>query len=236
MNNELTADAFAFMRDLKPDNTKEFWTASKARFETSLKLPFGLLLDELKRRGYGPFKVFRMNRDARFSPDKSPYKDIYGAVSRENGSHYLHIDDTGVMIVAGSYIFEKDGLVRFRAAVADKTTGTELERIISVLDMAGVGVGPGGAEPLKTAPRGTDPDHSGIALLRQKGLMATERLSAEPILLDTLADTVASFWKETEPVSTWIHVHIFGGPEKWNTRWVCPTEQHHETCSQRPNR
>jgi uncharacterized protein (DUF2461 family) len=102
MTHELTPDATAFFADLEEDNSQRFWHANKDRYNASVHAPFAAVLDELEPE-WGPFKTFRMNRDVRFSTDKSPYKTMHGAVSRTCPYRYLHIDKEGVLLVAGAY-------------------------------------------------------------------------------------------------------------------------------------
>jgi uncharacterized protein (DUF2461 family) len=75
-----------------------------------------------------------------------------------------------------------DELERYRQAVAADLSGQELAEILDELGRhRSVKLGPGGAEPLKTAPRGYPRDHPRADLLRQKGVIAT-RTRAGPDL------------------------------------------------------
>jgi uncharacterized protein (TIGR02453 family) len=165
--------ATQFFEDLEDQNTREFWLAHKAVFEREVREPMAALLDSLPEK-YQPFKVFRMNRDIRFSPDKSPYKTMHGAAHGMPGAvHYLHLDASGLMVACGSYLMQPDELERYRQAVAEDSSGEELSEILAALRRRrSLRLGPGGAEPLKTAPRGFPRDHPRGDLLRQKGVIA----------------------------------------------------------------
>jgi uncharacterized protein (DUF2461 family) len=64
-------------------------------------------------------------------------------------------------------------LERYREAVAADSSGEELTEILAELGRRrSVRLSPGGAEPLKTAPRGYPRDHPRADLLRQKGVIA----------------------------------------------------------------
>ena len=67
----IPAGAFGFYADLEDNNNREWWLEHKARYEPLVREPLTALLAELEPR-FGPGKVFRPNRDIRFSPDKSP--------------------------------------------------------------------------------------------------------------------------------------------------------------------
>jgi uncharacterized protein (TIGR02453 family) len=165
--------ATQFFEDLEDQNTREFWLAHKAVFEREVREPMAALLDSLPEK-YQPFKVFRMNRDIRFSADKSPYKTTHGAAHGLPGAvHYLHLDASGFMVACGSYMMPPDELERYRQAVAEDSSGEELSEILAALRRRrSLRLGPGGAEPLKTAPRGFPRDHPRGDLLRQKGVIA----------------------------------------------------------------
>jgi uncharacterized protein (DUF2461 family) len=72
------AEALEFYEDLEADNSKTYWTAHKDVYETVVLSPMKAILAELAPE-FGDGKVFRPNRDVRFSTDKSPYKTHIGA-------------------------------------------------------------------------------------------------------------------------------------------------------------
>jgi uncharacterized protein (TIGR02453 family) len=204
-----TAKAAEFFAGLESDNSKDYWTANKAVFEKDVKEPMAALVDSLPER-FQPFKVFRMNRDIRFSPDKSPYKTQHGAAHEADGTvYYVHFDAHGLMAACGAYMMAPDQLERYREAVAADTTGAALEGILRDLDERGIEVGHGMGEPLKTAPRGYPKDHPRVELLRQKAVSAHGRL-AETSLRD--ADVVRQFVVDTfdacEPLNDWIRSNV----------------------------
>ena len=204
-----TAKATRFFAGLERDNSKDYWTANKVIFETEVKEPMAALVDSLPER-FQPFKTFRMNRDIRFSPDKSPYKTQHGAAHETNGTvYYLHLDARGLMAACGAYMMMPDQLERYREAVADDKTGPQLERILNNLSERGIDIGHGMTEPLKTAPRGYPKDHPRVDLLRQKAVSAHRGLSGAP-LRD--ADAVRAFVVDTfdacGPLNDWITSNV----------------------------
>ena len=68
-----SAEAIEFFEALEADNSKTFWHAHKSIYEQEVRRPMEELLDELGKE-FGEGKIFRPNRDIRFSADKSPYK------------------------------------------------------------------------------------------------------------------------------------------------------------------
>ena len=204
-----TAKATRFFAGLESDNSKDYWTANKAVFEKDVKEPMAALVDSLPER-FQPFKVFRMNRDIRFSADKSPYKTQHGAAHETDGTvYYVHLDARGLMTACGAYMMAPDQLERYRDAVAADGTGRALEDILRELSQRGIEVGHGMSEPLKTAPRGYPKDHPRVDLLRQKAVSAHHRLTGTPL---RNATAVRQFVVETfdacEPLNEWIRSNV----------------------------
>ena len=79
---------------------------------------------------FGEAKLFRPNRDTRFSKDKSPYKTNIAAViyQRRGGSVYVSLAAEGLHVGGGVYHLERPQLARLREAIDDDRTGKEIER------------------------------------------------------------------------------------------------------------
>jgi uncharacterized protein (TIGR02453 family) len=204
-----TAKATDFFAGLERDNTKDYWTANKTVFENEVKEPMAALVDSLPER-FQPFKVFRMNRDIRFSPDKSPYKTQHGAVHETDGTaYYLHLDARGLIAACGAHMMSPDQLERYREAVAADTTGRALQDILRDLSQGGIEVGHGMSEPLKTAPRGYPRDHPRVDLLREKSVSAQRRLSGTPLRDATgVRQFVVDTFDACGPLNDWIRSNI----------------------------
>src|SRR5690242_14700810 len=129
------------------------------------------LLTELSERFGGEVKMFRQNRDIRFSPDKSPYKTntygvIYGSGIAAQGL-YASISADGLVAGSGYHMMARDQLDRYREQVADDARGTELAKLVARAQKAGLELW---GDSLTTAPRGYAKDHERIELLRRKSL------------------------------------------------------------------
>ena len=201
--------ATKFFVGLERDNSKDYWTANKTIFDEEVREPMAALVDSLPER-FQPFKIFRMNRDIRFSPDKSPYKTQHGAAHEIGGTvYYVHLDARGLMTACGAYMMAPDQLERYRESVAADATGRTLQDMLHDLRQRGFEVGHGMSEPLKTAPRGYPKDHPRVDLLRQKAVSAHRRLTGTG-LRDGAA--VRQFVEDTfdkcEPLNDWIKSNI----------------------------
>jgi uncharacterized protein (TIGR02453 family) len=204
-----TAKATKFFKGLESDNSRDYWTANKAVFEQEVKEPMAALVDSLPER-FQPFKVFRMNRDIRFSPDKSPYKTQHGAVHETDGTvYYVHVDARGLMVACGAYMMAPDQLERYREAVAADSTGRALEGILTDISQRGIEVGHGMGEPLKTAPRGYPKDHPRVDLLRQKAVSAHSRLAGTSLRdAAVVRQFVVDTFDACEPLNDWIRSNV----------------------------
>ena len=84
--------------------------------------------------------------------------------------YYVRLSREGLFAGAGLYMPDRDRLARVRAAIADDTSGAELEVILAGLSAAGFELLTDGG--LKTAPHGYPADHPRIDLLRLPHLAA----------------------------------------------------------------
>lgn len=204
-------DAVDFYAELEHHNTKEWWAANRSRWENSVRAPIEALIAELEPE-FGPAKVFRPHRDVRFSNDKTPYKTHQGAVvlTSESVGFYVQISATGLLTAGGWYSPETAKIAAFRGAVLSQPAGTkpadELTAIVTELEADGFEVT---GDRLKTAPRGVDPTHKHIALLRHKTLL-TQKEHGTPDWLATpeVIDQVREDWLTYRPLLSWLDQHL----------------------------
>ena len=197
-------DAIEFYEKLEGDNSKAFWQDHKAVYETAVKAPMDALLAELAAE-FGEGKVFRPNRDVRFSADKSPYKTAIAAVLRGGG--YIQLSAQGLGAGTGMYVMAADQLDRFRQAIDADKTGTELEKLAAIARKRGIEIS--AHESLKTAPKGYAKDHPRIELLRLKGLISWKQWDAGAWLGTTAAKKrIVEFLRSARPINDWLATHV----------------------------
>ena len=198
------AEALEFYEGLEADNTKTYWHAHKSEYDDLVKAPMQALLAELAPE-FGEGKIFRPNRDVRFSNDKSPYKTAIGATLMGGG--YVQLSSNGLAAGTGYYGMEPAQLERYRRAVADDKTGSQLEKIAASLREAGIEVH--GRDELKTAPKGYPKDHPRIELLRYKGLIAWKQWPVAAWLGTKKAkDKVTDFLRTSQPLNDWLDKNV----------------------------
>jgi uncharacterized protein (TIGR02453 family) len=199
--------ALSFYAELEDRNSRDWWLAHKDVYERDVREPMLALLDGLEEE-FGEAKLFRPNRDVRFSADKSPYKTHQGALVGSGTvlGYYVQVSADGLRAGGGFRAASTAQTARFRAAVDAPSSGLELEAILAALrgkDFELLG------EQVKTAPRGYAVDHARIATLRHKELMVTRDFGAPAWLSTRRALTmVRDTWRAVRPLTEWLEEHV----------------------------
>jgi uncharacterized protein (TIGR02453 family) len=190
-----------FFIGLELDNSKKYFEANRRTYEDAVKAPMLALIESLEAE-YGPGKVFRANRDIRFSKDKSPYKTNIAAVVGMHGKGgYLSLDARGMTVASGRYEMSPEELAKFRKKAAADATGSQLAAIVARLKKSGHGLG---GEELKRVPAPWPQDHPRADLLRRKSLYVWKNYGLQPWLGSAGARRyVVKLWTDAEPLNDW---------------------------------
>lgn len=131
-----TPDFIDFFIELAPNNNKDWFDINRKRYEKSVKEPFQKfvqhIIDQIAKTDK-TFKdlepkdcIFRINRDVRFSKDKSPYKLMVSAVVAPNGKKskaingvYFELTPEHVRVYGGIYEIDKEDLQAVREGIAN---------------------------------------------------------------------------------------------------------------------
>jgi uncharacterized protein (TIGR02453 family) len=203
------ARVFAWFEGLERDNSREYFGATRECYEREIRDALAALLAELSDEFGGEPRVFRQQRDLRFTPDKTPYKTrTYGVLAggAAKAGLYAELSARGLYAGSGYHRLARDQLARFRDAVADEHTGPQLADALSGALAAGLDV-EGGS--LRTGPRGYPRDHPRAALLRRTALFAGRRLAPSPGIGRAAATAhLAETWKAAAPLTTWLDANV----------------------------
>jgi uncharacterized protein (TIGR02453 family) len=195
-------EAVEFYEGLEADNTKTYWHEHKSVYETCVKAPMEELLAELADE-FGAGRVFRPFRDTRFSKDKSPYKLSCDA---HLPGGYISLSADELFAGSGLYMPDPEQLRRFRSAVADDRSGSELESIVTALSKDGYDIG--AHEVLKSAPKGYAKDHPRIELLKHKGIVMSKAWPVGAWLGTRRAkDRIVACLEAARPLNAWLARH-----------------------------
>lgn len=213
MNNAITPELFQFLRELRADNTKEWFGENKSRFKDVVQKPMLTLIETMSpwlqihtpaffadtRLNGG--SLFRIYRDTRFSADKSPYKTNVGCNFRHKvgkDAHapgfYVHLSPEENFFGGGIWSPPTTVLNEIRDTILDQPDRwTKIKTDAAFIKQTG---GLGESEMLKTAPRGYPKDHPFLEDLQRKSLFAFGRCTEEqvcaPDFPDRLMDTFAA--------------------------------------------
>ena len=210
MFNGFGPQVFEWFAGLEQDNSRQYFGSTRDFYEEHVRGELQAMLEELSEPFGGEVKVFRQHRDLRFTADKPPYKTrtsgvVTGGPAAGAGLH-AEISARGLYAGTGYYRLDRDQLERFRAAVADDTTGPALAEAVDAAEMAGLEID---GAVLRTAPRGYPRDHARIHLLRRKSLIAGRRLEGAGAIerSDALGHTVET-WAAAAPINAWLEQNV----------------------------
>jgi len=195
-----------FFIGLELDNSKKYFEANRGTYEESVKGPMVALLESLEP-DFGPGKVFRANRDIRFSKDKSPYKtNIAADVGMGAKGGYLSLDARGFTVATGRYMLSPEEIAKFRKKVAADASGRQLAAIVSRLEKTGYDIG---GEELKRVPPPWPQDHARAELLRRKSLYVWKNYGLQPWLGSSSARKhVVKMWSDAQPLNDWFKKNL----------------------------
>jgi len=201
-------ELFAFLRELREHNDRDWFRANKARYEEAVLEPalqfvadFAPRLEQISSHLVADPRpsggsVFRIYRDTRFSRDKSPYKTHTGISFRHEAARsahlpvfYLHLEPGNVFAGTGVWHPDTATLAALRAGIVTDPRGWR--RVTRGKDFTGRFELRG--DSLKRAPAGFDPDHPLIEDLKRKDFAAIaafdERTATSPDFLDEFTAT-----------------------------------------------
>jgi uncharacterized protein (TIGR02453 family) len=203
----ISPSTLSFLKELKKNNTRDWFTEYKKEYENA-RMEFSKLIDasaeELNLTDViDSKKIFRINRDVRFSRDKSPYKNKLSgfftrATGARRGGYFLSIEPGGKTVVGGGfYAPEKEDLLRIRREF--EMDVSEIEKVTSDQNFTRH-FGRLRGEALKSAPRDFDKEHPNIKWINMKQFYAFREFTDKEVI-----DT--SFPKEV--ISTFLAIRPF---------------------------
>ena len=193
----LSKDSLQFLEDLKANNNRDWFLDQKKRYEIFKKDYHQLVTDFLDiLKPLDPALellevkncTFRINRDVRFSKDKSPYKSYLGVwissatKGQSRSGYYIHIEKGGCFIAGGLYGPQAEDLKKVRKEIA--YFHNDLEAILNEENFKKEfgDFDRNEKSTLKNAPRGYDIDHPAIELLKLKSFETSVKFDISEIL------------------------------------------------------
>lgn len=212
-----------FYRELIHNNDRTWFEDHKGEYKQHVIAPaqqFVLAMGERLRsissnviadtRTNGAGSIFRIYRDTRFSPDKSPYKMFLGIFlwegnrkKVENSGYYFHLESNKLMLAVGIHIFPKPQLKIYRDAVVHPKHGMRLlEAVESVMALEDYQIG---GSHYKRMPSGYDAKHKNAEFLLYNGLYAfVEGDIPDELHSEALLDYCFEKFHDMAPIHQWL--------------------------------
>lgn len=207
--------SFDFLAELAKNNNKDWFNTNKRSFKELIQEPFISLLNALSNRledarrplSGGKSTVFRMNRDVRFTEDKSPYKTNVsglltpsGLKSEVAGLVYIQMDSTGGFACSGYYNLSPKQLGPIRDAIIERAD--EFDEVLNGLEATGRHLED--HQSLSSMPRGfaEHADHRHAHYIRLQTLLVQENLPKSEWIDGSVVDRVEKLARDTMPLLT----------------------------------
>jgi len=209
-----------FLSDLKMHNEREWFMKNRKRyddaksnFETFVQAVIESLAeyDPILKGLEAKSCTYRINRDIRFSNDKTIYKTHLGAFivkgGKKNGDrfagYYFHVEPGGnSMIAGGAYIPPMPWLTAIREKIDEQ--GSDLLKIIENKDFTGY-FGKLEGDTLKSAPKGYSRDHPYIEFLKLKSYLVTKMISDREVVSRDCFDLVIMASRAMKPLNDFLN-------------------------------
>jgi uncharacterized protein (TIGR02453 family) len=154
--------------------------------------------------------IFRINRDIRFSNDKSPYKPNFGAFivkgGKKNGDkfagYYLHLESGKSFIAGGAYVPPSPWLAAIREKIDQEPAS--FHKILKNKDFVKY-FGQITGEKLKTPPRGYTSDNPNIELLKLKSYLVVNDVSDKMVVSADYQTHVINVLKAMKPLNDYLN-------------------------------
>lgn len=213
----ISKETYQFLKDLRNNNYKEWFHENRPVYD-SCRQHFihvvEILIHEISHfdksiSGIQPKDcIFRINRDIRFSNDKSPYKTNFGAFITPGGrnagkaGYYIHIEPGGSFLAGGIYMPPSPILKAIRQEIFENYD----EFLEIVKDKSFVKYfGDIDAEKLKTAPRGFPKDFIGVEYLKFKHYTVMDAKTDVEFMSEDFLSIVIEEFKALQPLNTFIN-------------------------------
>ena len=212
-------ELLTFLRELAQNNNKEWFNPRKKQYKR-LRAAFTAEMEESAQEiaffdqrvadnldDPATVKVFRIYRDVRFSNNKEPLKKMTSGFISPGGKrpgYYLQVQPNDNSFAGGGIYRPPAPLLKaIRAEINESYE--ELQGIVDDPDFRAAF--PGGLDQgnkLKTAPRGTNPDHPGIELLRLTSFTATRSFTDQQITAENFHEQLMALYQALYPLNAYL--------------------------------
>lgn len=206
----LQSSTLKFLKDLKKNNNKAWFEKNRKKYEEAKSDFAGFIqqvIDQLSKKDptiknlLAKDCMFRINRDVRFSKDKSPYKSNFGASINKGGrkavhsaGYYFQVQPDRNFAGGGIWMPEPDELKKVRQEI--DYNFADFKKIISAKKFKAVygDLSRSAEYSLSRVPKGYEPDNPAADYLKLKSFVCISFFTdAELTSKDLVKKTVAAF-------------------------------------------
>ncbi len=204
-----TEKTLSFLRNLKENNTREWFDKHKAEFQKNIQQPAKTYLEGvclyLKNVSGKTFtgKNFGIQNTTRFNDDNAPYNTYIrmmffsqNDISTLHPSFFLSIEPEAIFFGVGNYQFTPQELRAFRDLIIDNELGIELDLLISQYKADNFILN---ESVLARVPTGYDRTHPRAYLLKHKGFAMWKKLTSAADVINSF-DTCEKLFKHLFPL------------------------------------
>ncbi|UXX80454.1 DUF2461 domain-containing protein [Reichenbachiella carrageenanivorans] len=205
-----------FLNELSVNNNKDWFDANRKTYENCRKDFITLvssIIGEIAKfdpelTDVDPKKcIFRINRDIRFSKDKTPYKTNFGALMGANGKKtegtgfYIHLAPGQNFAGGGIYRPPAETLAAIRQEIDYNPDA--LQQLLETKDFQET-FGEIRGDKLKTAPKGYPKDHPNIDLLRLKSFYVIREFNEKDLVADDFFESLVFTYKSAHTFNAYL--------------------------------
>jgi uncharacterized protein (TIGR02453 family) len=220
----LQSSTIKFLKDLKKNNNKPWFDKNRKIYETA-KADFArfiqTVIDQHSKKDtsiknlHAKDCMFRINRDIRFSKDKSPYKSNFGASINKGGrkamnsaGYYFHLEPGGSFTGGGIYMPMPDELKKVRQEI--DYNFADFKKIIAAKKFKSVygDLDKSTEFLLSRVPKGYLPDNPAAEYLRMKSYIAMIKVSDTGLTSKDLVKKTVVAFEALQPVIEFINEAI----------------------------
>ena len=218
-------ETLKFLVELKLNNRKEWFDENRKRYDRYIMEPSRAFVNSIgeRLREISPDlmaeprvnkSLFRLNRDVRFSPDRSPYQTHLGLIFWEGPrkrmecpGFYMQIDADQIMFAGGMYMLPKDLLEPYRKVVAEEGPAGELEDAVELVKSTGIEIG---GQHYKRTPRNFQENHQYSYFLRYNGVYGMETIPVpDEFFNEALVDMAFERFQKIDPLNRWFLKYLY---------------------------
>lgn len=213
-----TPRTLSFLRALKRNNDRAWFADRKDAYLRDVQQPMAAFVEWVAAAlpAFAPdleaspgASLFRIHRDTRFSPDKTPFKTQVGVVFPHRDLHrnvsaclYVEIGPAGAMIAGGIYKPDRPALLAIREHIARTH-----RRLRAMLDAPALkrAVGAMEGDPLQRVPPGYAPDHPGGEFLKFRQFLLGKEYPAAFATSPAFASKILELFRQMAPVVRYLN-------------------------------